>query len=324
MDADGPGVPDVSVRDGRVDGDVAGLARGEGRLPRDAGGAYCCARCADLAAWVRDAVSAAYAVALDALLRVRGAAADCVCVWVLLRFVPLPGYGTPTHQIALLDQTRNWVSYVDRAVVAWSQTWLHTGALYGHGRDPEGLLSTLPAIATVLLGAMTGVWMRRAMRKEMRVERMRVGLELAGFAVFVAGVVWSHWMPVNKNLWTPSFVLLTAGIAAMALAACSWLVDARHGRWPVWLRVTTWPWFVYGANAIAAFVISEAIVKVMIFIRWYDAAGHVHTPWSWTYATIFARGHSTVWTSLAFAVAFVVVCFLPNWWMWHKRVFLKI
>lgn len=244
--------------------------------------------------------------------------------YIVMRFVPVPGYGVPGVDIPLLDQTRNWVSYIDRAVVAWTQTWLHTGALYQRGRDPEGLLSTLPAIATVLLGAMTGLWFRKATRGEIRMHTMRVGLEFAGLASFAAGVVWSHWMPVNKNLWTPSFVLLCAGVAAMLLAACSWLVDGRKGVWPLWLRGITWPWFVYGANAMAAFIVSEAIVKIAVYIHWTDADGHGHTPWGWTYEHLFAFHGSNVWTSLAFAVAFVVLCLLPNWWMWHKRIFLKI
>ena len=249
--------------------------------------------------------------------------------WVLLRFVPVPGYGVPTRDIPLLDPVRNWTSYVDRAVVAWTQTWLHTGRLYKHVRDPEGLLSTLPAVASVLLGAMAGVWMRRVGRDpetagRVSLRTMRLGLLGTGFALFAAGEVWSRWLPVNKNLWTSSFVLLTAGIAAMALAACSWMVDARRGRWPMWLRVTTWPWFVFGANAIAAFVFSEAVVKIMIFFHWSDADGDVHSLWSAVYETVFARHGSTVWTSLTFAVVFTMFCFLPNWWMWHRRVFLKI
>jgi predicted acyltransferase len=244
--------------------------------------------------------------------------------WVLLRFVPVPGYGVPTHAIPLLDPVYNIVAYVDRAVVAWTQMWLHTGTLYGKGQDPEGLMSTLPAVASVLLGAMTGVWMRKLGKAHISATQMRLGLLLAGLVSFLAGEAWSHWLPINKNLWTSSFVLLTAGIAAMVLAICSWLVDTRHERWPLWLRVTTWPWFVYGANAIAAFVVSEALVKVMIFVRWVDSDGHGHTPWGWTYDHLFAIHGSNNWTSLAFAIAFVVVCFLPNWWLWHRRVFLKI
>jgi predicted acyltransferase len=251
-------------------------------------------------------------------------AALLVGYWVLLRWVPVPGIGMPVRDVPLLDPARNIAAYVDRAVVAWTQHWLHTGYLYRKVRDPEGVLSTLPSVVSVLLGAMAGVWMRRVGHGRISVRQMRVGLLLAGLASFVAGEVWSVWFPINKNLWTSSFVLLTAGVAAMALAGCSWLVDARRGRWPLWVRVTTWPWFVFGANAIAAFVFSEAVVKVMIYIHWYDADGDIHSLWSSLYENVFARHGSTVWTSLVFAVTYVAICFLPNWWLWHRRVFLKI
>ena len=244
--------------------------------------------------------------------------------YVLVCRMPVPGYGLPGRDIPLMDPAKNIVAYVDRAVVAWTQTTLHTGALYRRVRDPEGALSTIPAVASVLLGAMAGLWMRRVGHGQISWERMRAVLFSAGLASFAAGEAWSHWMPVNKNLWTSSFVLLTAGIAAMLLSVCSLLVDGRRGIWPAWLRVLTWPWFVFGANAIAAFVFSEALVKVLIFFHWSDAEGKGHSLLSEFYRTIFVHGQSTVWTSLAFAVAYVGLCLLPNWALWHKRVFLKI
>ena len=244
--------------------------------------------------------------------------------YVMLCRVPVPGYGMPGRDVPLMDPFRNVASYVDRAVVAWTQTYLHTGAMYRRVRDPEGVLSTIPAVVSVLLGAMAGLWMRRVGHGHISWERMRAVLFACGLACFAAGEVWSRWMPVNKNLWTSSFVLVTAGIAAMLLSLCSLLVDGRSGIWPAWLRVITWPWFVFGANAIAAFVFSEALVKVLIYFRWYDAEGAPHTLLSAWYRGVFVHGQSTVWTSLAFAVAYVALCFLPNWALWHKRVFLKI
>jgi predicted acyltransferase len=248
--------------------------------------------------------------------------------YILLRWVPVPGLGMPGRDFPLYDPAQNLVAYVDRAVVAFTQRWIHTGNLYKNVRDPEGVLSTLPAVASVLMGAMAGVWMRRVALGRITVQTMRLGLLAAGAVSFGLGEIWSHWspiwMPINKNLWTSSFVLLTAGIAAMTLAACSWVVDARPGRWPLWVRVTTWPWFVYGSNAIAAFVFSEAVVKVAIYIHWYDGDGDIHSLWTWAYDTMLWHRESTVWTSLAFAVLFVVLCWLPNWWLWRRRIFLKI
>lgn len=251
-------------------------------------------------------------------------AALLVLYYVLLCRMAVPGYGMPGRDVPLMDPFKNMASYIDRAVVAWTQTYLHTGALYRRVRDPEGLLSTIPAVVSVLLGAMTGLWMRRVGHGHISWERMRAVLFACGAAAFAAGEVWSRWMPINKNLWTSSFVLLTAGIAAMLLSVCSLLVDGRTGVWPAWLRVITWPWFVFGANAIAAFVFSEALVKVLLYFHWYDAEGSSHTLLSSFYRGVFVHGQSTVWTSLTYAVVYVVICLLPNWALWHKRVFLKI
>ncbi len=246
--------------------------------------------------------------------------------WALLRWAPVPGAGVPGQGIAFMDHTQNIVAWTDRAAMRWTQHWLHTGVLYNRGRDPEGLLSTLPAVATTLLGAMAGLWMRRPVVEGVKMPRlsMRVMLGAAGAAALIAGLIWSRWFPINKNLWTSSYVLLSAGWAALGLAGASWLVDGREGRWPGWLRVLTWPWFVFGSNAIAAFTVSIVIVKTLIFLRITDADGDKHTVWSMIYETGFARHGSTEWTSLAFAVSFVVVCFLPNWWLWRRKIFLRI
>jgi predicted acyltransferase len=245
--------------------------------------------------------------------------------WVLMRWVPVPGAGVPVRDVGLLDEVRNLASWVDRGVVAWTQRWLHTGRLYKEGRDPEGLLSTLPAIATTLLGALAGLWMQRAQgsRGSRTVLRMQAWMLAAGVVFVAAGELWGRWFPINKNLWTSSYVLLTAGWAAIVLALLSWLVDGRPEPWPRWLRAAMWPWFVFGSNAIVAYTFSEVIVKCLLHYRVAENDDHISV-WEWIYHHGFARTDSTRWTSLAFAVVFVTVCFLPNWWLWRRKWFLKI
>jgi predicted acyltransferase len=246
--------------------------------------------------------------------------------WILLRWVPVPGAGLPGRDIPFLDQNSNLTAWIDRDAMAWTQRWFHTGTLFLRTSDPEGLLSTLPAVASTLLGALAGLWMRRpdGARGSDSVRRMQFSLAAAGLIAILAGEIWSWWFPINKNLWTSSYVLLSAGWAALALAALSWLVDRRPEPWPRWLRVTTWPWFVFGSNAITAYAVSVIIVETCLYFHLTDADGFKHTFWSLIYTTIFARHHSTEWTSLAFAISVVIVCFLPNWWLWHKKWFLKI
>jgi predicted acyltransferase len=244
--------------------------------------------------------------------------------WVLLRWVPVPGLGMPGRDIPFMDQNANLASWIDRGFSAWTLRWLHTGTLYRGTRDPEGLLSTLPALATTLLGSLTGIWMLRSQRDAGGLRRMRPGLVFAGVIGVAAGELWSFWFPINKNLWTSSYVLLMAGLAAIALALCSWWIDGRSKPWPRWLQVSTWPWLVFGSNAILAYTVSIVLVKTGAFIKIADPQGEKHSLLSLTYRNLFASHGSTDWTSLAFAVCFVMVCFLPNWLLWRKKIFLKL
>jgi predicted acyltransferase len=289
-------------------------------------------------------------------------AALLVGYWALMRFVPVPGFGIPTRDMPILDPDRNLAAWFDRHAVNFLQRTIHAGRLYNRTRDPEGLLSTLPAIATTLLGAVTALWIRsgkllsepntassrpEATHLAAATEgpretpltqtartfqtptpaRILAGLISAGVLGLLAGLLWNLAFPINKNLWTSSYVLFAAGWAWLLLAALYWLIDIRHfnetkaGKW------FTWPWLVFGSNAIAAFCVSEFLVINLIWIKIPHTIGPNGQPvsaWFWLYHTLFAANGSTKNTSLAFALAFVAVCFIPNWLLWRKRIFLKI
>ena len=252
--------------------------------------------------------------------------------WVLMRFVPVPGFGVPTHEIPLLDPDRNLAAWLDRGINAFLQRTIHTGVLYEHTRDPEGLLSTIPAIATTLLGSVAALWLRRVDMPpgpdSVRISKAhcRDGFLLSGVLMVGAGLLWNLWFPINKNLWTSSYVLFAAGCSLLGLGVCYWLVDVRRfhetriGKW------LTWPWLVFGSNAIVAYGISVLIVKTMLWIKVPSGLPDRKpiTAWFWVYHTIFARSHSSEVTSLLFGLAFVAVCFVPNWLLWRKRIFIKI
>ncbi|HEY4008841.1 MAG TPA: DUF5009 domain-containing protein [Acidobacteriaceae bacterium] len=244
--------------------------------------------------------------------------------WALLRWVPVPGLGLPGRDVPFMDKDLNLAAWFDRASMAWTQRWLHTGTLYNHTRDPEGLLSTLPAVATTLLGALAGLAMLAVSSGSASWQKVRVKLLAWGVVGIAAGELWSRWFPINKNLWTSSYVLLAAGIAAVVLAACSALVDRRPQPWPRWLRVVTWPWLVFGSNAIAAFTVSMVVVKTMLYLHATGADGVRRTWWYFMYWDVFARHGTNDWTSLAFALSFVGLCFLPVWFLWRKRIFLRL
>jgi len=272
-------------------------------------------------------------------------AALLVGYWALMRFVPVPGLGVPTHDFPILDPDRNLAAWLDRGVNAFTRRWLHTGSLYNHTRDPEGLLSTLPAIATTLIGCITGLWMRTNRVPHVRrispdvglvstpatPARRPIALLLCGLISIALGLLWNRTFPINKNLWTSSYVLFAAGLSLLLLAICYWLIDIlRLNEKPVG-KALLWPWLVFGSNAITAFVVSNFIVELMLWIKVpagalvNPAAPSTHiSSWLWTYRHIFARTQSNEVTSLAFAVAFTLVCFLPNWLLWRRKIFLKI
>jgi predicted acyltransferase len=246
--------------------------------------------------------------------------------WVLMRWVPVPGVGLPGRDVPFLHRNLNLAAWIDRGAMGWTQHWLHTGVLYNRTRDPEGLLSTLPAVATTLLGALAGMWLQRreGEGKGRGHQVTRGGLIGGGLVLFLAGELWGIWFPINKNLWTSSYVLLSAGIAAMTLGAIHWMVDGREQPWPRWLQALTWPWLVFGSNAIAGFTASVVFVKALMFVRVAGADGRHRSLLSAVYHEVFARGGTNEWTSLAYGVSFVFVCFLPVWWLWRRRIFLRL
>jgi predicted acyltransferase len=162
---------------------------------------------------------------------------------LLLGLVPAPGVGYP----ALAPADSTLAAWVDRRVLdghlwAVTRTW-----------DPEGLLPTLPAIATCLLGVLAGSWITRPAPLSQRLR----GLLALGAAGLLTGWLWSQAFPINKNLWTSSYVVFTAGMACAALAACMWIIEGRRAGW--WTR----PFVVFGVNPIVAFVGAEAIARLI-------------------------------------------------------------
>jgi predicted acyltransferase len=271
-----------------------------------------------------------------------------ISYWALMRFVPVPGFGVPTHAMPILDPDHNLAAWLDRIVNAFTQRWLHTGRLYETTRDPEGLLSTLPAIATTLIGAVTALYIRRVVSPDPSSEhchsewneepphsarratnifptRCLVTLLITGLISLAAGLLWNQTFPINKNLWTSSYVLFSAGWSLLLLAILYYLIDIRHLNQTRTGKAFLYPWQVFGSNAIFAFVFSNFIVELMIWIKVpsSDPTKPI-SAWLWTYRTFFARTHTNEHTSLAFALAFVAFCFLPTWLLYRKRIFLKI
>ncbi len=234
-------------------------------------------------------------------------AALLVGYWLLMRFVPVPGFGIPTVNIPLLDPDRNLVAWLDRKLM-----WGH---LYERVRDPEGLLSTIPAIANTLFGVAAGEWIRTLRADSAKLLRR---LAIAGLACFVAGELWSLIFPINKKLWTSSYVLLTVGLAMLALAACYWLLDVKklRGRW------TTIP-TVFGTNCIFAYAFSEFAATASVAFKFRFNGELINTEnlfRSFTFDYISQPQLS----ALGYALFYAAFCWTATWLLYRRKIFLKI
>jgi len=227
--------------------------------------------------------------------------------WVLMRFVPVPGFGTPTHQMPLMDPDRNLTAWLDRL--------LFSGHLYNGTRDPEGVLSTIPAIASALFGVFTAEWLRSARASGKKV----LGMLACGAAGFLLGETWNIWFPINKNLWTSSFVLLTTGLALTVFGLCYWLLDVRKVRW-----IPTMPAIVFGMNAIAAYVFAELFALLLDVFRWSGGQPPARSLQDRVYEVVFAPLDGAEFSSLVYSICFVVVCWAVMWVLYRKKIFFKI
>lgn len=218
--------------------------------------------------------------------------------WALLTLVPVPGFGPGD-----LSPDGNLGAYLDRALLGdrlWQDTW-----------DPEGLLSTLPAIATTLIGMFGGEWVRR----NGPTERTAAGLLAAGVVGVVAGLAWGTVLPINKPLWTSSYVVFTAGAGFLLLGVFFWIMEVRDHK--AWAR----PFIVYGMNAIAVFVASGLLAKTMGLVRVQDGRTTLK---GWLFSRGFQSWAGDLNGSLLFAIAYVLFWLGLMWVLYRRRIFIKI
>jgi predicted acyltransferase len=228
--------------------------------------------------------------------------------WIVLTKIPAPGYAAGD-----LSKEGSIASFVDRKVLG-NHIWKGGDKIY----DPEGILSTFPAIATTLVGVLAGHWLRRRMSDYEKV----AGLFVAGAAGVVAGWCWNPFFPINKALWTSSYVLFTAGMALQLLAVCYWLIDIKgYRRWSLPLRV-------FGVNALAVFVLTGLMARVMTIKEWWNFTRTDGTTGAnlqtYIYQRAYASWLSPVNASLAFAVCFVLLWLGLMAILYRKKIYIKV
>ena len=232
--------------------------------------------------------------------RRRIAAVLLIGYWLLLALVPVPA-GVAGD----LTAAGNLGAWLDRLLLG--------GHLWTPDFDPEGLLSTLPAVATCLLGTFAG---ERLLADRPPGERA-TGLLVLGAALIVAGLAWNALFPINKGLWTSSYVLFTGGIACQALAACHWAVDVKGREW--WAR----PAYVFGTNALFAFVLSGLVSRGLSLWR-VGAPGETVSARQWLFEQVLAPAAGSMVGSLLFALANVALVFLLTAPLYRRRIFIRL
>ena len=212
--------------------------------------------------------------------------------WALLAYVPVPGFGP--HDWA---RGHDLGSYLDRLLLP--------GHIYKADYDPEGLLSTLPSIATTLLGVLAGHWLRSGRDRYATAS----GLFAAGTALVIAGASWGAWFPINKALWTSSFVLLAGGWSSIGLATCYWLIDAQgYRRWAEPARVL-------GTNPIVAYTLAAVGARLLNMPYLAGEGGKLVSVHAFYARNYLAPNLAPPDAALAYAGSILVACIAVAWIM---------
>ena len=234
--------------------------------------------------------------------------------WFVMTALPVPGSGV-LGQIALNRPDATMAAYFDRLFLDWSRfglgnhNWGSTSTW-----DPEGILSTIPAVATAMLGILTGRWLA----EKRPIDERLVGLFASGALAMMLGLMWNWAFPINKSIWTSSYVLFTGGVAAVSLATIMWLVDVK--------KIDGWtkPFVIYGMNPILAFVGSGVMARIIYSIIKVDYNGKSVSLQSAIYQAGFASWLEPKNASLAFALAVVLLWYGIVYALYRKQIFLKV
>lgn len=219
-----------------------------------------------------------------------------ICYWIIMIFIPIPGEATPN-----LEPGKNWSNYIDNLLIPFKQ--------HGGTWDPEGLLSTIPSICTAILGLQLG---ETVLNKELNTDTIKV-IFITGSLLISIGFLWSFSFPVNKNIWSCSYVLLTGGIANLLLALFIYLIDIKSKyRWAA-------IGFTFGSNALVAYIFHYLLI---IPFSWMNIEGK--NIQEWFMHIIPELDFSLKFSSLLWAILFTTICYLPMRWMDKRRIFVKI
>jgi predicted acyltransferase len=232
------------------------------------------------------------------------AAACLIGYYLIMTLIPVPGVG-----YANLEPTTNLGAWIDRTLFTTNHLWSQSKTW-----DPEGLLGIIPAVGTGLIGLLTGTYL-----KQDKLKNGREILQMAGTGILliIAGLIWNIFFPINKALWTSSFVLFTAGLAITILSGCYWLIDIKG------CRKLTYPFLAFGRNAITTYILAGFVPGILSAIS-VTSDGKKTNLWSYIYNHLFVPYLSPVNASLAGGILMVIIIFLPIWFLYVKKITIRI
>ncbi|MBD2163523.1 acyltransferase family protein [Calothrix membranacea FACHB-236] len=234
------------------------------------------------------------------------AAAILIGYWLAMMYLPVPGYGA-----GVLTREGNLGAYIDRLIIP--KAHLYKGDGFNFMGDPEGIFSTIPAIVSVLAGYFAGNWIRSQTVKS----RISIGLALFGIGCLIVGWAWGWTFPINKKIWTSSYVVFTSGWALLLLAACYELIEVRQ------IRRWSKPFEIMGLNAIALFVASVLLIKILVRTN-FGTGETAPSTYNWIYQNVFASWAGTFNGSLLFALVTVLFWWVVAAILYHQRWFFKV
>lgn len=239
--------------------------------------------------------------------------------WAVMTLVPVPGCDVTTID----DKACNLAAWLDRSILTEDHIWRSAKVF-----DPEGILSTLPAIATTIAGVLTGTWLTKRPSASVLSESGGTahddnlnkvsGLFFFGTVLLGAGYVWNSYFPFNKALWTSSYVLVTAGLALLTLGACFWLIDIKG--YKAWAK----PFVIFGMNALPLFVFSGIFARMIGAYRVSGADGQPVAVQKWVFDNIFLSVAQPVDASLLYAICFILVWLFLMWLLFRKDIYIKV
>ena len=229
--------------------------------------------------------------------------------WIIVMLLPVPGTGTIGY-FMFNDPKHTLEAWTDQHILGLNHIWV--GSKWW---DPEGFLSTIPAVATAMLGILCGQWIADKRRPLM--ERI-VGMYGVGCLAMVGGSLWSWVFPINKNLWTSSYVVFCAGFACVVLATCLWLVDVRH------VTRGTKPFIVYGVNPLIAFAGSGLMAKICDGLWKVHVGGKAIPIQAASYQLFFQPFFPAKMASLLWALCFVAFWYVILLLLYRRNIIVKL